>query len=89
MYTVNMIIVLVVIGAIAGWLAGYIATRNTTLDWKDLVLGIVGSFVGNKLIGLVTGTDVNTFSALGIISAVLGALLVAWIYRKVTGNSAM
>jgi len=88
-YTVNTIIVLVVIGAIAGWLAGYLATRNTTLDWKDLVLGILGSFVGNWLIGLITKTTVNTFSALGIISAVIGALLVAWIYRKVTGKSAM
>lgn len=89
MYTVNTIIVLVVIGAIAGWLAGYIATRNTTLDWKDLLLGVVGSVVGNWLIGLITKADVNTFSALGIISAVVGALLVAWIYRKVTGNNAM
>lgn len=88
MYTVNTIIMLVVVGAIAGWLAGYIASRNTGLDWKDLLLGIVGSWVGNFIFGKATATDINTFSPLGLIAAVAGALIVAWVYRKLTGKSA-
>ena len=40
-------IILIVVGAIAGWLAGYIATRNTRLDIMDVILGIIGAYVGN------------------------------------------
>lgn len=82
------LILLLIVGAIAGWLAGYIATRNTSLDIMDVVLGIIGAYVGNWLASLLLGVTFGALDPRGIAMAVLGALLVAWIYKKVTGKSA-
>jgi uncharacterized membrane protein YeaQ/YmgE (transglycosylase-associated protein family) len=78
------IIAWLIVGAIAGWLAGYIMTRNTKLDWMDVILGIVGAIVGGWLGGLLLKTDVQTFSPLGVILAVIGALIVAFGYKLIT-----
>ena len=81
------IIAWLVVGAIAGWLAGYILKRNTELNIMDVILGIIGAVVGGWLGGLVMRTDVQTFSPLGIIFAVIGALILAFLYEKFTGKS--
>jgi uncharacterized membrane protein YeaQ/YmgE (transglycosylase-associated protein family) len=82
------LVVLLIVGAIAGWLAGYIASRNTRLDIMDIVLGIIGAYVGNWLASLVLGVTFGALDPRGIAMSVVGALLVAWIYKKATGNSA-
>ena len=43
------IVLWIILGIVAGWLAGVI-TRTDRSIWGDLVLGLVGAFVG----GLVT-----------------------------------
>jgi uncharacterized membrane protein YeaQ/YmgE (transglycosylase-associated protein family) len=77
-----------VVGAIAGWLAGYILKKDTSLSIMDILLGILGAVVGGWLSGLVMGTDIATFSVLGIVFAVIGALILAFGYEKLTGRSA-
>lgn len=85
---VGNIVAWLVVGAIAGWLAGYILKRNTQLDIMDLIFGIVGGVVGGWLGGLVTRTEINTFSPLGIVFAVVGALILAVLYEKLFHKSA-
>ena len=82
------IVAWLVVGAIAGWLAGYIMKRNTELNLADVVLGIVGAVVGGWIGSLVLRADINTFSPLGLIFAVIGALILAFGYEKLTGKSA-
>ncbi|HNR87116.1 MAG TPA: GlsB/YeaQ/YmgE family stress response membrane protein [Spirochaetota bacterium] len=70
-------IVFLVIGIIAGWLAGLIFKgRGFGLIW-DMVIGVAGSFIGGfvfKLIG------VGAYGFLGsVFTAVVGALLLLFI----------
>ncbi|MFI0607717.1 MAG: GlsB/YeaQ/YmgE family stress response membrane protein [Anaerolineae bacterium] len=82
-------ITLIILGAFAGWLAGYIMTRNTRFDIKDVILGVVGAIAGGYIAGMIFPAEqVATLSIKGLAIATLGALLVAWGYRMVTGKSA-
>ena len=84
------IIIWIVIGFVAGYLAklimpgpdggGFIMT--TILG---IVGAIVGGFIGRTLFGTTAGDD--TFSIVGLIFAVIGALVVLAIYRLATGRS--
>lgn len=46
-----------------------------------MVLGIVGAMVGGAVGGMLFGTGLAGFSLQSLILAVLGSLLVLWLYR--------
>ncbi len=81
------LIVLLIVGAIAGWLAGYIASRDTAFNIMDVILGVVGAIVGGYIASALFDTAFGALTPMGIAIATLGALLVAFIYKKVTGKS--
>lgn len=80
----------IIVGAIGGWLAGYVLHQNTALNIADIVLGMIGAVIGGWIGGMFipNGGDLNTFSILGILAAFVGAVIVAFIYEKVTGKTA-
>jgi uncharacterized membrane protein YeaQ/YmgE (transglycosylase-associated protein family) len=49
----------------------------------NLVLGVVGAFVGGFLVSGVGGVGVTGFNLWSLIVAVLGAVVVLWIYGVV------
>ena len=49
-----------------------------------MLIGIVGAFLGGFLGSLITGTGLTGFSVWGIVLAIVGALLLLWIYRMTT-----
>ncbi|MCE5286271.1 MAG: GlsB/YeaQ/YmgE family stress response membrane protein [Pelosinus sp.] len=69
----------IIIGIIAGWLAGQISKNHGFGIWGDLIVGIIGSFIGNMLLGIMG------FAAYGIIgniiAATVGALVLLWVIR--------
>jgi len=73
------IIVWLVIGAIAGWLAGLIVGGGGFGLLGDIVVGIIGAFAGGWLAG-VLGIHVGGGFIASIITATAGAvvLLVLW-----------
>lgn len=72
-------IIALVIGAVCGWLAGYIMKSNGSL-LRNIILGIIGGFVGNLIFDLL-GFSIN--GTLGsIISGVIGSCLVIFIVQK-------
>ena len=73
------IIVWLVIGAIAGWLAGLIVGGGGFGLLGDIVVGIVGAFAGGWLAG-VLGVHIGGGFIASIITATAGAvvLLVLW-----------
>ena len=73
----------VVVGAIGGWLAGYVRTRNMAFNWVDVVLGMVGAVLGGYLLG-VFGVTSEGLSLGSILAAFVGALLITYIYKLVT-----
>jgi uncharacterized membrane protein YeaQ/YmgE (transglycosylase-associated protein family) len=72
---------------IIGLIAGYIAEKVTSSDhglFTNLLVGIAGSFVGGTLAGLL---NIEFYGWLGnLIVASIGAILLIWIWRKVTGQ---
>jgi uncharacterized membrane protein YeaQ/YmgE (transglycosylase-associated protein family) len=78
------IIVTILIGALVGWLAGLIMKSKNGFV-LNVILGIVGSFVGFFLAGLI-GITASKVSIGGVIISVLGACLVIWLVRLITGK---
>ena len=81
---ITFIIILLVMGLIAGALARAIVPGQDSMGiGGTIVLGIVGSFVGGFLGYAIRGKDVENgaFQVSGIVGSVLGAILVLLIYR--------
>jgi uncharacterized membrane protein YeaQ/YmgE (transglycosylase-associated protein family) len=83
------IILWIVFGLIAGFIAKAIMPGpdggGTILT---IILGIVGAivggFIGARLLGVQSADD--TFSLMGLVFAIIGALVVLAIYRLATGR---
>ena len=73
------IILWIIFGALAGWMASILMKTNYMMD---IVLGIVGAVVGGFLMGLVGQSGVNGFTLYSLIVAVIGAVVVIFIGRK-------
>lgn len=79
------LIVTVLIGALSGWLAGLIMKIRGGF-WFNCILGIVGSFIGLFLAGLI-GIHSSRVSIGGILLSVAGACLLIWLVRKIGKNA--
>jgi len=76
------IILWIIFGAIAGWIASVIMHTNSSQGtMMDIVLGIVGAVVGGFLMGLVGQSGVNGFNLYSLGVAVIGAIVVIYIGR--------
>ena len=74
-----------VIGIIAGWLAGNIMKGGSFGLIGDLVVGVVGSFIGGYLFGyLVLGNAYGTFGEIGM--ATVGAIVLLGVIRLIWRN---
>ena len=77
----------IILGLLAGWLAGKIMRGSGYGFLGDIVLGILGAIVGGWITGILTGTDlVNGFNLTSLIVAVLGAVVLIAISRAFTGS---
>ena len=52
-----------------------------------MLIGIVGAFLGGFLGNMITGAGLNGFSLWSIVLAVVGAMLLLWIYRMTTRDA--
>lgn len=75
------LIAAIIVGIISGWLAGKIWKGKGFGLIGDLIVGILGGILGNFLFGLVGIVAVGIFG--NIISAVVGALILLWVLRKI------
>ena len=80
------IIAWIVLGLIAGWLAGQFMKGGGYGLVGDIVLGIIGAVVGGFLASTLLGLDVNGFNIMSILIAFVGACIVIGIARAVTGS---
>ncbi len=80
------IIAWLVLGLIAGFIASKIYTGSGQGVVLDMVLGIVGAFVGGFLFSTFGAAPVTGFNIYSMIVAVIGAIVVLWIYHAVAGR---
>ncbi|MGA3006757.1 MAG: GlsB/YeaQ/YmgE family stress response membrane protein [Opitutaceae bacterium] len=77
--TFQSFLIFLLVGALAGWLSGLIAKGSGFGLAGNIIVGIVGAFLGNLLFGLV---GIAAYSFIGhIIFAVTGALLFIYLLR--------
>jgi uncharacterized membrane protein YeaQ/YmgE (transglycosylase-associated protein family) len=72
----------VILGAIVGWLAGKIMSGHGYGIIWDIVLGILGSFVGGFVFSLIFGTQ-PTGLVISFIVALIGAIVLVALVRMV------
>ncbi|MDQ6673945.1 MAG: GlsB/YeaQ/YmgE family stress response membrane protein [Chloroflexota bacterium] len=83
------IVAWIVLGLIAGWLAGQVMKGGGYGVIGDIVLGIVGAIIGGFLTGVLLGRDmVNGFNIESIVVAFIGAVVLIAISRALSGNRA-
>jgi uncharacterized membrane protein YeaQ/YmgE (transglycosylase-associated protein family) len=81
------IIAWIVLGLIAGWLAGLIMRGSGYGIVGDIVLGVLGALIGGWLTGVLLGRDmVNGFNLETLIVAVIGAIILIALSRLFTGR---
>jgi uncharacterized membrane protein YeaQ/YmgE (transglycosylase-associated protein family) len=72
----------IVLGLVAGAIAKAIMPGNDPGGIiVTILIGIVGAFIGGFVGRLIVGRDVTGFNFTSVILAVVGALLLLWIYR--------
>jgi uncharacterized membrane protein YeaQ/YmgE (transglycosylase-associated protein family) len=81
------IIVLIVVGLIAGFVARAVIPGKQAMGiGATILLGIVGSLVGNLLGSLLFAPHRFELGTSGIIGSIIGAIIVLLIYRAVSGR---
>ena len=76
----------IILGVVAGFIASKIVNKQGEGFIVDLILGVIGSVVGGFLfsvVGIQTTTGFNLYS---LIVAVIGAIVVLWIYHAIVGR---
>jgi uncharacterized membrane protein YeaQ/YmgE (transglycosylase-associated protein family) len=72
-----------VLGLVAGLIAGYLMKGGGYGLVGDIVLGILGAIVGGFLSSMLLGIDVSGFNLTSILIAVVGACILIGISRAV------
>jgi len=77
------LVVWIIVGAIAGWLASMVMNTNRQQGLlEDIVVGIIGGFVGGFILNaLGVGGAVTGFNLVSIITAFVGAVVLLGLLR--------
>ena len=78
-----------IVGAIAGWLAGLLVRGDEGLGVVGhIVLGIIGALIGGFLAGVVLGGDyVTGVNVTTLVVAVIGAVILVVVWNALTGRT--
>jgi uncharacterized membrane protein YeaQ/YmgE (transglycosylase-associated protein family) len=81
------ILLWIVIGAVAGWLASIITRRNDSMNWlENIIVGIIGGLVGGFLVDALFDSDGNRGLVMTLIVATIGATLLLFVYGAIRGD---
>jgi uncharacterized membrane protein YeaQ/YmgE (transglycosylase-associated protein family) len=83
------IIAWVVLGLIAGFIASKIVNHSGSGIIMDIVLGVVGALVGGFVFSVFGAVGVTGFNIYSMLVAIVGAVVVLWIYHAVVGRRAL
>ena len=72
------IIYFLLIGALAGWIAGLITKGKGYGLWANMFIGCVGAILGGYIFDLL---DISAYGFLGsLVTALIGALILIWFF---------
>ena len=76
----------ILLGLVAGFIGSKIVNSSGQGMLLDIVLGIVGAIAGGFLFSLFGATGVTGFNIYSLIVAVIGSVVVLWLYHAMTGR---
>ena len=79
------IILWIVFGGIAGWVASMI-TGGSRGVLGDIIVGILGAIIGGWLMTLLGAQGVTGFNLPSFLVAVLGSIVLIWVSRAIWRN---
>jgi uncharacterized membrane protein YeaQ/YmgE (transglycosylase-associated protein family) len=79
-------VVWIILGLVAGYIANQIVYREGKGLWLNMGLGIVGAIVGGMIFSLLGGAGITGINPYSLIVAVVGSIIVLWIYNAVSGR---
>jgi uncharacterized membrane protein YeaQ/YmgE (transglycosylase-associated protein family) len=78
------IIVWIVFGALAGWIASIIMKRDAQMGAAaNIIVGIIGAFIGGFLMNTFGAAGVTGFNVYSLLVAILGAVVLLFLVRAV------
>jgi len=80
------IILWIIFGAIAGWIASIIMKSNDSL-LMNIVIGIVGAIIGGWIMSALGGSPVNGFNLYSFLVAILGSVVLIWVVRAIRSHN--
>ncbi len=80
------LVVWLVLGLVAGWLASVVMKGGGYGIVGDMVVGVIGAFIGGWLSSMLFGVTVTGFNPLSILIAFVGACILIAILRAVSGR---
>ena len=81
------IIAWIILGLIAGFIGSKIVNNSGQGIIVDVILGVVGAIVGGFIFSFFGAAPVTGFNIYSLIVAVVGAIVVLWIYHAITGRN--
>ncbi|MGZ8299130.1 MAG: GlsB/YeaQ/YmgE family stress response membrane protein [Rhodoplanes sp.] len=79
----------IILGLIAGFIGSRIVDREGKGLWLNLALGIIGAIVGGVIFSAFGASGVTGVNLYSMIVAVIGSIVVLWIYHAVSGRRAV
>jgi uncharacterized membrane protein YeaQ/YmgE (transglycosylase-associated protein family) len=76
----------IVLGLIAGFVGSKIVNKKGEGLILDIVLGIIGAIVGGFVFNLVGARGVSGINLYSMMVAIVGSVVVLWIYHAFIGN---
>ena len=74
----------IILGGLAGWIGSLIMKTDAQQGiLLNIVVGIVGAFLGGMLFGFLGGEGVTGFNFYSLLVAVLGSVVFIWILKVV------
>lgn len=75
----------IVLGLIAGFIASRIVNHAGEGIFLDILLGIIGAVVGGFIFSAFGAAGVTGFNLYSMAVAIVGAIVVLWLYHAITG----
>jgi uncharacterized membrane protein YeaQ/YmgE (transglycosylase-associated protein family) len=83
------IIAWLVVGLVAGWIGSMIVNRSGEGPLMDIVLGVIGAFVGGFVFNMLGHTGVSGINLYSIFVAVIGSVVVLVLYHALFRRRAL
>lgn len=87
MFDGRSIIMTLVLGVLAGWIASMIMGKDAQMGGvANVIVGIIGSVIGGWIYGAAFAGDAGASTPMQILWAVIGAVILLWIISLITKN---